>query len=96
MKNTLKTLSFIAISTALLCSSVFAATEDNARDSIPACDKTQIAIFNGASFDGNVYLHETDVKLSPRQTATVRALAAQGTPAICLDNGTVIVTLATK
>jgi hypothetical protein len=92
--NSIKLVSFLLAS--LLTSVTLAATSDNARDCLPACDSAQIAIFNGASFDGMVYLHETDVQLSARQTAAVRAIALQGTPAICQDAGTIIVTLASR
>ena len=68
----------------------------HARYSLPACDSAQISIFNGPTFDGVVYLHETDVQLSAKQTAAVRAIALQGTPAICQDAGTIVVTLASR
>jgi hypothetical protein len=60
---------------------------------LPDCSNAKVMIFNGASFDGTVYLHDTDVQLSTHQVKAVKAIAAQGKqPVVCMDAEVVIVT----
>ena len=58
-------------------------TADFAKDALPPCGHP-MAIFNGSSFDGTVYLHDADIALDAVTTKHVRDLAKDGQlPAIC-------------
>jgi hypothetical protein len=61
---------------------------DNARTTIPDCGAASVRIFNGPEFDGTIYLHETDARVSRAVVRTVRQISARGqTPAVCSVNG---------
>lgn len=79
---------------AIVGTATTANAQDFAKDCIPNCDSAaKVVIFNGASFDGTVYLHDADVQLSTRQVKAVKAIAAQGQlPVVCMDSEVVIVT----
>jgi hypothetical protein len=84
----------IASILSILATATTANAQEFAKDCIPNCDSAaKVVIFNGASFDGTVYLHDADVQLSTRQVKAVKAIAAQGQlPVVCMDAETVIVT----
>jgi hypothetical protein len=72
-------------------------TADFAKDSLPPCSRASMAIFNGAAFDGVVYLHNKDLAFDGSVIQVVRAIAAQGEiPALCQVNGLTFVTLASR
>ena|ERR1019366_1926198 len=71
-------------------------TADFAKDALPPCGHP-MAIFNGKSFDGTVYLHDTDIALDSVTVKHVRDLAKDGQlPAICQVNGQPFVTIASN
>jgi len=92
MKNLL-ILSILSILSTFAIAST-ANAQDFAKDCIPDCDSAaKVVIFNGASFDGTVYLHDADVQLSTRQVKAVHEIAANGqTPVICMDASVLVVT----
>jgi hypothetical protein len=92
MKNLILSLTLSVISTLATISA--ASAQDYAKDCLPSCDSAaKVVIFNGASFDGTIYLHDTDVQLSQHQVKAVKAIAANGqTPVICLDSDVLVVT----
>ena len=72
-------------------------TADFAKDALPPCGRASMAIFNGAAFDGVVYLHNKDLAFDGSVIQVVRAIAAQGEiPALCQVNGLTFVTLASR
>jgi hypothetical protein len=79
---------------AILATVSTAKAETYAKDCIPNClSDAKVVIFNGSSFDGTVYLHDTEVTLSSFQTKAVKAIAAEGlVPVLCMESGIVIVT----
>ena len=95
----------IIVALALLTSSSFATaatlkvngpsvTADFAKDALPPCGHP-MAIFNGSSFDGTVYLHDADIALDSVTTKHVRDLAKDGQlPAICQVQGVPFVVVA--
>jgi hypothetical protein len=86
----------IIIALALLVSSSAIASETYGVNTLPSCDSSaKIVIFHGESFEGTVYLHDADVRLSKVNTYAVRQIAEIGqTPVVCQDSGIVVVTSA--
>ena len=87
----------IAIIASLTLSTVAMASETQfAKSSLPSCDSSaKVVIFHGESFEGTVYLHDSDVVLSKSAKYAVRQIAEIGqTPVVCQDSGTVVVTSA--
>lgn len=102
MKNLIRT---VVVTLSLLTVSAASAnqiqgptvTAEFARDALPPCGRASMVIFNGASFDGNVYLHDTDIALSAQQVKQVRAIALDGQlPALCQVQGLPFVTVASR
>jgi hypothetical protein len=86
----------IALALALLGSSAIAsASETYGVNTLPSCDSpAKVVIFHGESFEGTVYLHDADVKLSQSAVYAVRQIAEIGQiPVVCQDAGTVVVTV---
>ena len=71
-------------------------TAEFAKDALPPCGHP-MAIFNGSSFDGTVYLHDADIALDSVTVQHVRDLAKDGQlPAICQVQGVPFVVVASN
>jgi hypothetical protein len=88
-------MSSIIIALALLVSSSAIASETYGVNTLPSCDSAaKVVIFHGESFEGVIFLHDADVKLSKSAVYAVRQIATIGQiPVVCQDAGTVVVTV---
>ena len=91
------TLQIVALLASLVVASVASAGTKYAQTNLPDCDSAaKIVIFHGESFEGTVYLHDTDIQLSKANVYAVRQIAELGqTPVICQDSGVIVVTVQT-